>query len=339
MNMTEKELPASPQVLKALRTGFDAITRHIGLALFPLGIDLLLWFAPHLRLKEQIERLVLSLEDLSALGAAQQSEYIEVSQEMWQFFAERLNILIAVRTYPVGVFSLLSTILPLENPLGSPRFIQLPSVGLALLIAIGAALVGIGLGSLYFSAVAQAALYDEIRWRDLFQNWGWVSLQSGLISLLWLVSFAGFLGLSVCFVTGIALISMSLAQVVMLFMITLLIWLLFPLFFSAHGVFVRKFKAWQSLLAGLKLTNLTFVKTGLFILVAFLFTQGMGLVWQIAPEDSWLMLISILGNAFISTGLLAASFIYYQDSMRWKEEMLALHQERSFRLVSDDSND
>jgi hypothetical protein len=59
-------------------------------------------------------------------------------------------------------------------------------------------------------------------------------------------------------------------------------------------------------------------------MLAILVNQGLNMVWQVAPEDSWLMLISIIGHAFVTTGMLSASFVYYQDITRWVEELKTL---------------
>ena len=66
------------------------------------------------------------------------------------------------------------------------------------------------------------------------------------------------------------------------------------------------------------------MRTSLFIMVILLINQGLNYVWQIAPEDSWLMMISIFGNAFVTTGMLSASFVYYQEIIRWVEELKEL---------------
>jgi hypothetical protein len=75
------------------------------------------------------------------------------------------------------------------------------------------------------------------------------------------------------------------------------------------------------MLQSIRLTNMTFFKTGLFIMLAILVNQGLNIVWQVPPEKSWLMMISIIGHAFVTTGMLAASFVYYQDMVRWFEEL------------------
>ena len=58
---------------------------------------------------------------------------------------------------------------------------------------------------------------------------------------------------------------------------------------------------------------------GWFAMLAIVINQGMDLLWRVAPTESWMMCIGIMGHAFISTSLLAASFIYYPDLNTWIE--------------------
>jgi hypothetical protein len=324
MNIKKITLPDPPNVLKSIRIGFDTITKHVGLVLFPVGIDLLLWFGPRLQIRSLIESLIEEMSAVSQLMPADFSEIMEAGQEIWALAADRINLLIALRSLPVGVFSLLTSILPVENPLGTPLVFDVSGVGSALLVVLVAFLTGIGLGGLYLSAVRQAAIYDQVNWRNVLRRWPQVFSQSLLLSLLWLAFLTAMLILGSCAATGITMFSVTLGQmVIVLFGITSF-WLLFPLFFSPHGIFTNGQKAWKSLLNSVKLTNLTFMKTSLFILLALLVSQGLNMVWQIPPENSWLMMISLLGHAFVTTGMLAASFVYYQDITRWVEELQAL---------------
>ena len=48
----------------------------------------------------------------------------------------------------------------------------------------------------------------------------------------------------------------------------------------------------------------------------------MDLLWRTPDEASWLMLVGIAGHAFVTTSLLAATFIYYRDADRWTEDTL-----------------
>ena len=323
MNMTRITLPEPPNVLQSIRNGFDAITKHLVLLILPVGLDLVLWFAPHLQIKSLIEGLIVEMNEVSTLLPADYAEVVEAGQEIWVMAAERINLMIALRSIPVGIFSLLTSILPIKNPLGTPVFWDLPSLGGAFVSILVIFLIGLAFGGIYFSGVRQAALFDEVKWSKVLREWPRVSLQSILLSLIWLVLFTAIMILGSCAATGVTIFSFSLGQIVIIMFGVMSFWLIFPLFFSAHGIFSQGQKAWTSLLTSIRLTNLTFMKTSLFIVLALLVNQGLNIVWQIAPEDSWLMLISIIGHAFVSTGMLAASFVYYQDMVRWMDELQA----------------
>jgi hypothetical protein len=44
---------------------------------------------------------------------------------------------------------------------------------------------------------------------------------------------------------------------------------------------------------------------------------GLNFLWAIPPKDSWIALVGILAHAFVTTALLAGSFIYYRDMYVW----------------------
>ena len=324
MNINKITLPEPPNVIKSIRNGFDAITKHLILLLFPVGLDLVLWFGPHLQIKSLIKGLIVEMNNVSELMPADFGEVMEAGQEIWMVGAERINLLIGLRSLPVGIFSLFTGILPVENPLGIPMFWDITDLSAAVLIVLLGFLVGLMLGGLYFSAVRQAALFDELKWRGIFQDWPRVSLQSGILSLIWIIFFMGILVVGSCAATGITIFSVSLGQMVIILFGVISFWLIFPLIFSPHGIYSKGQKAWKSLLSSIRLTNLTFLKTSLFILTALLLNQGLNMLWQVPPENSWLMLISVIGHAFVTTGMLSASFVYYQDMNRWSEEIQSL---------------
>jgi hypothetical protein len=53
---------------------------------------------------------------------------------------------------------------------------------------------------------------------------------------------------------------------------------------------------------------------GLVLLVVVIY-QGLGFVWSLPSGDSWSLLVGILGNGCIATGLTAALFVFYQERM------------------------
>jgi hypothetical protein len=106
-------------------------------------------------------------------------------------------------------------------------------------------------------------------------------------------------------------------------------WLVVPLFFTPHGIFVRKQNAIISIMSSLRMSRFTLPTSSMFVLSVFLLSRGLGYLWKVPTSDSWLMLVGIAGHAFISTTLLAASFVYYRDMNDWLQNVYKRFQQMS----------
>lgn len=72
------------------------------------------------------------------------------------------------------------------------------------------------------------------------------------------------------------------------------------------------------------MTRMTLPTTALFILSIFVISEGLDILWRVPAEKSWLTLIGVGGHAFITSALLAASFIYYRDADLWTQGTLRM---------------
>jgi hypothetical protein len=319
MNVQKLEtLPPPPGVIGSLRAGFDAVSSHIKLILFPLALDVWLWLGPRLsvdgllspRLKflfEQASRGLVSPDDMQRIAGAQAS-FMEVLERF-----NLLSLLGKLVTFPIGISSLLAGIMPVATPYGEQRVVQISSlpglVGLVLLFI----LIGWVGGGLYFRWVAATTLGGE----EAGISSVWVIIQTFLLSVIW------FIGLMIAMVpvflvlTLLALISPALANGAVFVMLMLSFWLIVPLFFTPHGIFVRRQNAFSSVLSSLRMARFTLPTSGMFVLSAFLLYRGLNYLWSVPPNNSWMLLIGIAGHAFITTALLAASFVYYRDMNAW----------------------
>jgi len=313
--------PAPPRIVTALITGFDAITNHIALIIFPIGLDLFIWLAPRLRLKNLIEAWM----QVVLQPVAEMPEMVEImsgAEEIWMMMAERFNLLITLRSYPVGIPSLMVSTLPLAIPGGEPELLEISSVGGALLIAGLLSFLGLIVGALYFSMVARAAIDDEIKLAQRFREWPRVSIQVILLGLVWFILFLGVSLPVSCGISLLALTGIPVGPAAVLVFGTLLLWIIFPLLFSPHGIFYRFDNAWASIRRSIQITRLTLPNTALFFVSVMLMSQLFDMLWRIPPENSWLTLIGIVGHAFIATGLLSASFVFYQQADQWVQSIL-----------------
>lgn len=77
-----------------------------------------------------------------------------------------------------------------------------------------------------------------------------------------------------------------------------------------------------SMMSSIQLTRFTLPTSSLFILTIFLLSYGLNFLWQMPKFDSWITVLGIFGHSFVTTALLAASFIYYHNMNIWVQLVL-----------------
>lgn len=310
-----------PKIIPSLRAGFDAVASHIWLILPPVLIDLIIWLGPHLRVQSLLQPFLKTMEELPLpQTTAQMQESIAAAQQIWTLIAERFNLTMALRSYPIGVPSLMSNWLPLTNPLGKPLFIEVNGLANAIGWWIILGLVGLMIGSLFFSLIAQVTAKEKISLAA--GELGWNTLQALLMVISILVA-VGMLAIPALMIIGaLTLVSPMLGQLALFMGGLLLIWLIVPLIFTPHGIFSLRVPFVKALGTSVQVVRFTYSGTGLFLLVLVIISQGLDLLWQVPAENSWLAAVGILGHAFVNTGILAASFIYYRDGLRFVQGII-----------------
>jgi len=312
METEQGKLPPPPRLFATLMAGFDCVANHIVVILPPVLLDLFLWLGPHLSLKQFVQPVINSLSSLANSSLIKlNATDLASTQQMYTDFFNRFNLFSILRTFPVGTTSLLSFETPAQNPWGTARSISAGSfIGIldwaTLLIFLGWVF-----GAVYYYWVATVTLNPEGRML-------WRSLKQGvLLSFIW-VGFLILFGLpSLLFLSVMTAISPFLGQAVLFIGAILLIWLVMPIFFSAHGIFTLQMNALHAILNSLRMVRFTLPNTGLFLLMFLIINQGLNFLWDTPPLNSWWMLVGIVGHAFVSTALLAASFVYYHDINAW----------------------
>lgn len=333
-------LPPPPGVINTLKAGFDAVTTHIGVILMPVVFDVLLWLGPRLHMDEFVQPLI---GTWASLTTSQRG--IEQTEKVRFLFAN-WNLFDLARTYPVGVSSLLGWLNSseifsmqtesqasaqkiLSTPLGGPTTIQVSSI-LGLLIWLCAlTLFGWIGGSIYYY------------WTSLIVHPGKnfnvgklseVIPQTVLLSVIWM-SILFLLGFPVLVIlTVISVFGALVTYIAVLFLSIIVTWLLLPIFFSAHGIFTKGQGAFRSILGAFQFVRFTAPTSSLFAILAVMLSQGLNLLWSVPSRNSWMLLVGIAGHAFITTALLAASFIYYREMSAWLQNAFEQMQHRTATL-------
>lgn len=327
MNVEKLEkLPPPPGILGSLRVGFDIVSSHVWLILPPIVLDSFLWLSMHLSVGKLYSTLVTAL--LEALKTrplpADQVKAITDSVET----VSRFNWLSWIRTFPVGIPSLEAFSMTehgsLLTPFGSREILQFDSAWAPLGWFALLTFVGWLGGSVYFRWVSVAALGKEEAGIGFLR----AILQTVLISVMWTVCLFVVLMPVMVIVSVAAAFSATLANGLLFVFLFFSYWLVVPFFFMPHGIFARRQNAFYSLYSSLRLTRFTLPTSGLFVFTAFLLNRGLNFLWSVPESDSWMSLVGIAGHAFISTALLAASFVYYRDMHSWLQTVLAQLQQK-----------
>jgi hypothetical protein len=307
-------LPPPPGAINALVNGFNAIASNVTVILIPACLDLFLWLGPRLKADTLFAPLMELLPEIQAQASAEQSREIGLALTD---FANSFNLFAAFRTFPLGVFSLMTTKMSILSPLGERIGIEVSHWLMAFAIVLGLTFLGWLAGSLYFRAVSRVALKLE-KAPGLFHS----LLHGILLSGMWLVFFT-LANLPLLIFLWLLSLLNSLVRTILVFLLVVPIsWGLLTVFFSFHGIFASAQNVFTSIGSSLRLLRYGLPPLGWFAMLTLLISQGMDMLWRIPPSDSWMTGIGILGHAFVSTSLLAASFIYYRDLNAWVESIL-----------------
>ena len=313
-----------PKLIPSLLSGFEAIANHLWLILLPVLLDISLWMGPHLRIKTIVQPFIDSAMEF-VQTTQQQIPNLDSVQTIWQVLLERFNLVFSIRTLPVGLPSLMANWMPIQTPLGQPVAIELSNGSELFRWLAVFVLVGLLLSSIYYGEIARITSNNKEA-RLTPGNLGWLTLQ--LLILTGVVLLIGLLfGLPVLTViSGLTYLNQNLGILALFIAGMAVIWVVMPMVFSAHGIFVNHQSLRHSVITSIQIVRTTFSSTGLFVLTCVILSQGLNMLWEVPREDSWLLLVGILGHAFINTSIIAASFYYYRDALRFFQTLLSKSQ-------------
>jgi hypothetical protein len=334
MEMQKLEtLPPPPGVIASLQAGFNVVSNRVVLIALPVLLNAFLWLGPRLSVGKWYGALLtnwISLLKQNGFPAQELAVYTENAPILVDFF-NKLNWLGWIRTLPIGIPALLLDLpnkLPLQTPLGLQSVIQLPSFIIVAGSVLGLTFVGWLGGGVYFQIVAGASLGDTEASIGLVR----AITQTILLSIIWTIGLTIIILPILIVMAVLAAINALIAQVAFFIVLFFMFWLVVPLFFTPHGIFVRKQNAVVSIMSSLRMSRFTLPTSSMFVLSVFLLSRGLSYLWTIPASDSWLLFVGILGHGFISTTLLAASFVYYRDMNNWLQNVYERFQQMSNKI-------
>lgn len=311
-----ENLPPPPGIINSIKAGFDTIASHITAILMPLILNLFMWLGPRLQMSALFNSIKNEVVGIWQKGGVP-AEDIQRVLDFYNSTIPNINLFWILRTLPIGISSLLLPHGASTTPLGIPSILQVSALNflgwLFLLTLVG----WIG-GGLYFRSVAWIAVPTEERAINIFSDIAQtilVSITSGILLMV--------IGMPLLLILFLVIqLNAVLANLFVLFVSLGSMWVIVPIFFWPHGIFVKKQNFIASILSSIQLTRFTLPTSSLFVLTVFLLSFGLNFLWNIPPENSWMTLFGIFGHSFVTTALLAASFIYYRDMNVWLQSVI-----------------
>ena len=266
----------------------------------PILLDAFLWLGPHLSAYSLFQSLVTAM-----------SPVVTVQQLFDQVepFVKSINLFSWLSPMLLGVPSLMAGVLADKIPTGIPTIWSISSEWLYFAIFLLLNLAGLMLSAVYWEMLTS-------RVRDQALSLGRIpAVWWGLLKIAFLVALVvAVIGLPTLVAALLALLLGPLAaQFVVMMGGSVVLWVLFYLAFTIHGVALRGARVSQSVRASLVLMQTQFLSAMGLIVLSMGIYVGMGFVWNLAPSNSWVRVAGILGHAFTATGLLTATALFYLD--------------------------
>ncbi len=302
--------PPPPGAINALVNGFNTVANNLGVILLPALLDLFLWLGPQLKAKALVNP-VLELATQMPDSAQNQALMAALTD-----FSNGFNLFSALRTFPFGIYSLMTSSLALQTPIGERIHVDPQSISVSVLLVLVLTVTGWLGGGLYYRAVAGAVFKENTP--SLLRSLLHILLLSGL----WMVFFFFFNIPAIILFAVLGMFNATVRAIILILLAIPFSWFLIGIFYSAHGIYVNRQNAFRSAWSSFRAMRYSLPNIGWFSMIAIVLSQGMDMLWRIPPASSWMTLVGILGHAFVSTSLLAASFFYYRDINIWIESAL-----------------
>ena len=317
--MAARDAQAGPGVIDCLSQGFAQVNRVLWVTLFPIALDVFLWAAPRISAAPLAERWLnlwsQTLAEASAAGSAGgplDSQSIDLARSSIDGSAiPDLLSLLAGNVASVAV----PAIVPAQRLLPGQVF-EVVGLGSFLALVAGLQLVGLLLGCVYLGLIGQQVREGRVSLNRLGPRvWRYWLNALGFICLLIATCLALSLPLGLI-VLVLSLVAPSLAAAV-----TLAFWLgaaiawlcaLIYLFFVADAIVLGELGPVAAIKSSVWLVRRHLGPSLTLIVLIVFISLGMQQIWGVLSRQSWGLGLAVVGNAYVASGLAAASMLFYR---------------------------
>jgi hypothetical protein len=181
-------------------------------------------------------------------------------------------------------------------------------------------LTGLLLSALFLSLTAQIVRDNEVQIPALLHRVGLNAVYMGTYMALGGVLFV-VVGLPLLvFATPLVLANPMVGTMLMLIP---WLWLGFYLFLAPSAMLVSEVSPVRAMGYSFRIVRMDLWRTLAFVVSVSVIQAGVSVLWQPLMDWPWGVAFGIVGNAYVGTGLVAATMIFYRERYReWREVVM-----------------
>jgi hypothetical protein len=303
--------------MAALTAGFERIAARPILIIPPLLLDLFLWLGPRLSISSLLMSTAAQIGQLAGSDSVLQQQAEPLRQGL-ESLTTRFNLFSALNSFPVGLPSLIAGRLPEGNPLGTALPLNIYQPALIIGIWLALTLTGVALGALYHQWLARLAFPGApiARWAPI---WGRLLLLTAAVYL----GLIGWMIVTALVATLVGLLIPLLGAGVVFIGVSLLAWLGMYLVFTPHGIVRFRLGLGKAMSESIQIVRWNTLTVIGYVTLALIITWFGNLVWNLGADQSWYLVLGMIGHALVTAVLLAGSYVLYQNRRGW---MITLRQ-------------
>ncbi len=311
-------------IIDSLSDGFNRVARRPGLMIVPILVDVGLWLAPRLSVDGLLRRSMPPAEDVARLGQAY-TQLFEASQSLLQDPKTTTNLWLAFSLRAIGQSSFSSEAITAAPPWHfSARVIEVGTWPAALALAVLLALAGMFVALFLLALLAQQARDEgaDVLHALRVAARSWVRITATIVVGVVILTLLG--GVVIVASVMLGALSATLGNLVLGAFALSALWasayigLLF--FFFVRSAVLDDTGIRRSLWSAVNVVHRGFFTTLVFVVLFVIIQSGLLLVWDKFAGSVTGTLVSIVGNAYVNTGLVMGSLVFYRDRfVSWQE--------------------
>ncbi len=310
-------------VIEALSGGFELVIRHPWILLVPVALDLFLWLGPQMRAPAVVFQQLIALVNAVALQGTppDATQNLDTLRTTLQEASEWFNVFSFLAVFAIGMPSIAGLNMPRVDLWGWSATFSIGD-GTALLGVIALfGFAGLFVSSVYLEGVARLISHDSKTPRAFAP--GVLKAYANTLAFI-LLALLGGMVIMVPFGVGavlISLVSQGLGSFLLIAGFLILLWAALYLTFALPAIFVSRAGVMQAIVNSIAVFRYNFWSAMSLIFLVYLLQMGFEVIWQALSSNPWGVLVDVVANAFLGTGLVAAAMLFYYDRFTWLMEV------------------